>query len=245
MRVMRVSALAIPVALALGSLASAGPVLAAVCDGSTTSIGNGTFETPVVTADTYSLLPAADVPPWQTTDGLGQIEIWGTGFLGVPAFEGNAFAELNANTAGTLYQDVVSTPGSTLTWTLVHRAREGDDTMVVLIGDANVADVGGSTGWDYTSSPITDGVTAWGTHGDSFVVPAGQTCTRLAFRAVSTGSGNDSIGNFLDAVDFTVTVPPPPPPPPPDDPPAPVPTDPAAGPDPDATADRCRCGCQR
>ena len=174
MRVMRVSALAIPVALALGSLASAGPVLAAVCDGSTTSIGNGTFETPVVTADTYSLLPAADVPPWQTTDGLGQIEIWGTGFLGVPAFEGNAFAELNANTAGTLYQDVVSTPGSTLTWTLVHRAREGDDTMVVLIGDANVADVGGSTGWDYTSSPITDGVTAWGTHGDSFVVPAGH-----------------------------------------------------------------------
>jgi hypothetical protein len=180
-----------------------------------------------VTANTYSLLPAAGVPPWQTTDGLGQIELWGTGFLGVPAFEGNAFAEINANTAGTLYQDVVSTPGSTLTWTLVHRARQGDDTMVVLIGDANVADVTGSAGWDYTSAGLTDGVDAWGTHSDSFVVPAGQTCTRLAFRAVSTGSGDDSIGNFLDAVDFTVTVPPPPPPPPPDpdDPPAPLPTD--------------------
>ena len=41
-------------------------------------------------------------------------------------------------------------------------------------------------------------------------MPAGQTCTRFAFRAVSTGSGNDSIGNFLDAVAFTVTIPPPP-----------------------------------
>ena len=100
--------------------------------------------------------------------------------------------------------------------------------MVVLIGDANAADVGGSAGWDYTSSPITDGVNAWGAHTDAFVVPAGQTCTRIAFRAVSTGSGNDSIGNFLDAIDITVTVPPPPPPPPPTDPPAPDPTDPAA-----------------
>ena len=91
-----------------------------------------------------TLFPAATVPPWQTTDGAGEIEIWGTGFHGVPAGEGNAFAELNANTAGTLYQDVISTPGATMSWTLLHRAREGDDTMQVLIGDANVADVNGA-----------------------------------------------------------------------------------------------------
>ena len=169
---------------------------------------NGGFETPAVAADTFTLFPAAEVPPWQTTDGAGEIEIWGTGFLGVPAGEGNAFAELNANTAGTLYQDVISTPGATMSWTLLHRAREGDDTMQVLIGDANVADVGGAAGWNYVSPDMTDGTADWGTHGADYVVPAGQTCTRFAFRAVSTGSGSPSVGNFLDAVAFTVTLPP-------------------------------------
>lgn len=194
-------------ALLLASLGSAAPALAAVCDTSTDMLGNGGFEEPPVTPDTYTLFPAAAVPPWQTTDSDGQIEIWGTTFLGVPADEGNAFAELNANSAGTLYQDVVTTPGSTMSWTLIHRAREGTDVMQVLIGDANVADVNGATGWDFISPDISDDTTAWGTHGADYVVPAGQTCTRFAFRAVSTGSGNASVGNFLDAVGFTVTIP--------------------------------------
>lgn len=194
-------------ALLVGSFAAAGPVLAAPCDGSSDELMNGGFETPVVAADTFTLFPAASVPPWQTTDGAGEIEIWGTGFLGVPAGEGNAFAELNANTPGTLYQDVISTPGATMSWTLLHRARVGDDTMQVLIGDANVVDVSGTTGWDYISPDMTDGTADWGAHGADYVVPAGQTCTRFAFRAVSTGSGSPSVGNFLDAVAFTVTIP--------------------------------------
>jgi hypothetical protein len=54
---------------------------------------------------------------------------------------------------------------------------------------------------------MTDGTADWGSHGDDYVVPAGQTCTRFAFRTVSTGSGSPSVGNFLDAVAFTVTIP--------------------------------------
>ncbi len=197
-------------ALILGSFAAAGPAMAAVCDGASDSLGNGGFEDPAVAADTFTLFPAASVPFWATTDDLDQIEIWGDGYLGVPAGGGNAFAELNANTAGTLYQDVVSTPGATMSWTLLHRGRGGDDTMQVLIGDANDANVNGADGWDYVSPDLTDGTTAWGAHGDDYVVPAGQTCTRFAFRAVSAGSGDDSVGNFLDNVDFTVTIPAPP-----------------------------------
>lgn len=196
--------------VSVASLAVPGPVRAAVCDGSTDSLGNGGFETPVVPPNTFTLFPQAAVPPWQTTDGLGEIEIWGTGFLGVPAGEGNAFAELNANTQGTLYQDVVSTPGATMSWTLLHRARVGTDVMQVLIGDANVADVNGTTGWDFISPDLSDDTTAWGPHTGDFVVPPGQTCTRFAFRTVSTGSGSPSVGNFLDAVSFTVTIPAPP-----------------------------------
>lgn len=201
--------------LLLGSFAAATPALAAPCDTSTDTLGNGGFEDPPVAADTYTLFPAAAVPPWQTTDGAGEIEIWGDGFLGVPAYAGNAFAELNANTPGTLYQDVVSTPGATMTWTLAHRGRDGDDEMEVLIGDANTADVMSATGWDFISSPLLDGNTAWGVHTDDYVVPAGQTCTRFAFRAVSA-AGGPSVGNFLDEVAFTTTAPPPTPAPTPD-----------------------------
>jgi hypothetical protein len=192
-------------ALCVASLSGIGARTAlAACGSGMTSLQNGGFESPPVAADTFTLFPAASVPPWLTTDSLDQIEIWGTGFLGVPAAQGNAFAEINANSAGTLYQDVVSSPGDTMTWTLQHRGRGGDDTMEVLIGDATVADVTGNTGWDYISPGLTDGTAAWGTHTDTYVVPAGHTCTRFAFRAVSTASGNDSIGNFLDDVSFAI-----------------------------------------
>ena len=199
-----ITALAVS-ALCVASLSGLGarPALAA-CGSGATSLQNGGFESPPVAPNTFTLFPAASVPPWLTTDSLNEIEIWGTGYLGVPAAQGNAFAEINANSAGTLYQDVVSNPGDTMTWTLEHRGRSGNDTMEVLIGDATVADVSGNTGWDYTSPGLTDGTAAWGTHTNTYVVPAGQTCTRFAFRAVSTASGNDSIGNFLDDVSFAI-----------------------------------------
>lgn len=209
-------------ALLIGSLATAAPVLAA-CETSTDQLMNGGFETPAVPPATVNFF-TTETAPWQTTDSLGEIEIWGTGFNGVPAAEGNAFAELNANSDGTLYQDVISTPGATMSWTLLHRAREGNDTMQVLIGDANVADVNGTTGWDFISADLTDGTADWGAHSGDYVVPAGQTCTRFAFRTVSTGSGIASIGNFLDQVAFTVTLPPDPDPDPTDRP-TPPPTD--------------------
>jgi hypothetical protein len=204
--------------------ATAGPVLAAPCDGSSNALQNGGFENPPVPPNTFTLFPQASVPPWQTTDVLGEIEIWGDGFLGVPAAEGGGFAELNANSAGTLYQDVISNPGDTMTWTLMHRARVGTDTMQVLIGDGFVADPTSNIGWDYISPDLADDTTAWGTHTDTFVVPAGQVCTRFAFRAVSTGSGSGSVGNFLDAVSFEVAGPPPTPTPGPTAAPTPTPT---------------------
>jgi len=130
----------VTVAVVAAAHVSALPASAAACDGSTAALVNGGFETPGADPDTFQLYDASLVPPWQTTDVAGQIEIWGDTFNGVPAAEGGAFAELNANSAGTLYQDVVTTPGQTMHWSLVHRAREGTDVMQVLIGDAATAD---------------------------------------------------------------------------------------------------------
>jgi hypothetical protein len=196
------------VALAAAAHVSALAALAApaACDGATTALRNGGFETPGTDPDTFQLYDASLVPPWQTTDVAGQIEIWGDTFNGVPAAEGGSFAELNANSAGTLYQDVITTPGQTMHWSLVHRARAGTDVMQVLIGDANSADPNSATGWDFTSPDLSDDTTAWGTHSGDYVVPAGQTCTRFGFRAVSSGAGDDSFGNFLDAVGFSIPI---------------------------------------
>ena len=203
--------------------------LAADCTSGATSLGNGSFESPGVPPDSYDIFDASLVTPWNTTDGSNGIEIWGDGFGGVPAFEGANFAELNANTYGTLYQDVVTTPGATMTWTLHHRGRDGFDTMKVLIGDALTADVYSDDGWDYVSADITDPWWAWGAASDTYVVPAGQTCTRFAFRAVSSGVGIESYGNFLDDIGFVVTIPAEPTPEPTSEPtpepePTPVPT---------------------
>lgn len=192
------------IALCLGSASWFGARPARAACGASTTLQDGGFETPVVAANTYTLFPAASVPPWQTTDSLAQIEIWGTGYLGVPAASGNAFGEINANSPATIYQDVASQPGDTWTWTLAHRGRAGNDTMRVLIGDAAAADLASDSGWNYLSPGLMDGNAAWGTHSDTYVVPPGQTCTRLAFRAVSAASGSPSIGNFLDDVSLAI-----------------------------------------
>jgi len=195
-------------AFGLGALAGgARPVEAATCAADSVTLLDGGFETPVIAAGGNSSLDASLVPPWLTTDSANQIEIWGSGFGGVPSAQGAQFVEINANSAGTLYQDVVTTSGEKMTWTLEHRGRSGTDTMKVLIGDATTADVTSDTGWNYFSPDLTDPNTAWGTHTAEYVVPAGQICTRFAFRAVSSAGGDQSFGNFLDAVSFSVTVP--------------------------------------
>jgi hypothetical protein len=219
-------------AAASALLAIPTPALAqAVCGVDSDQLGNGGFETPGVAPDSFDLYPEDQVPPWHTTDSGGAIEIWGDTFLGTPAFEGGSFAELNANSAGTLYQDVVSTPGATMTWTLHHRGREGTDTMRVLIGDADAADVNSDTGWDASSGDLADDNTAWGTHSDDYLVPAAQTCTRFAFRAVGSSNGDPSYGNLIDAISFVVTAPAAPTPPPaaPTQVPTTPPTDTASG----------------
>ncbi|MFJ2818590.1 isopeptide-forming domain-containing fimbrial protein [Streptomyces sp. NPDC087294] len=159
---------------------------------------NGGFEQPVVT--NYEILPdssqtqaAKRVPGWLTTATDHMIELWRSGFNGVPSAEGAQFAELNANQVATLYQDLPTTPGSKLYWRLYHRGRQGQDTMALDIG---------APGAVVEQRRCTDGNTAWGYYTGTYTVPAGQTLTRFAFRSVSAAGGNQGIGNFLDGIFF-------------------------------------------
>ena len=82
---------------------------------------------------------------WATTAPDNLIEVWENGFLGVPAYEGNSFAELNANYASTLYQHVGGIgAGTTVNWHFAHRGRDGTDTMRLTIRDLGNNTIRGS-----------------------------------------------------------------------------------------------------
>ncbi|MEU5159717.1 hypothetical protein AB0G74_08935 [Streptomyces sp. NPDC020875] len=159
---------------------------------------NGSFESPGVTD--MAFLPDASqtqtpgrVPGWLTTASDHLIELWHSGFQGVPAADGVQFAELNANEVSTLYQDLPTTPGTKLYWRLQHRGRQGRDTMALDIG---------APGATVEQQRFTDGNTEWGRYTGVYTVPAGQTLTRFAFRSISAAGGNRGIGNFLDGIFF-------------------------------------------
>lgn len=163
-----------------------------------TSVVNASFEEPVIStlagSPSISQTPDSIVPGWVSTPEH-IIEIWNqNNFMGLTPPVGNQFVELNASEAGTLSQSIATTPGQVLQWSLLHRGRGGVDTMDVLIGPAG--------GTQVSQGNITDGTAAWVRYSGAYVVPAGQTMTQISFRAVSTGSGDNSIGNFLDDVSF-------------------------------------------
>lgn len=166
----------------------------------TSTLQNGSFESPAIPNTSYRILPSSTPDlAWQNT-AENFVELWSNGFSSssngkVTAPDGRQLAELNANKAGTLYQDLPTTPGTTMRWHLKHRGRAGTDTMRVLVGAPN----GKLT---QSGSDLTTGNTAWVQYTDSYKIPAGQTTTRFAFQAVKTAS-SISVGNFLDDIVFT------------------------------------------
>ena len=180
-------ALARPAALAativaLGAALVAAPVTSAsaahtpaTCAAPVT-LTNGSFEDPFIGYGTYAVLHQSQVPGWNSTAPDEAVEIWGTPFLGVSATNGTQIAELNANYVATLYQDIATTPGQVLRWSLDHRGRDGVDVMAVKLGAPSGTLV-------QQGAPISDGQ-AWGTYTGLYTVPAGQTTTRFAFESI-------------------------------------------------------------
>lgn len=157
------------------------------------AIINGGFEAPVLPARTYRIMSATEVTGWNTTATDNQIELWSTGFNGITAYEGNQFAELNANLVGGNYQVITTTPGDVLYWSFAHRGR-GSST----VADVMRIEIGPEGGAFNFTQNFGNTNAAWGYHSGSYVVPAGQTETRFSLAAVSTASGNNSVGNFVD-----------------------------------------------
>ncbi|MEL6252340.1 MAG: T9SS type A sorting domain-containing protein [Bacteroidota bacterium] len=156
------------------------------------SILNGGFETPDISGS-WSYVGVAEVEGWSTTSSYNIIEIWTSGFQGIDAYEGNQFAELNARSSASNYQVINSSPGDVLYWSFAHRGRASStvaDVMQIEIGPEGGA-------YNYSES-MSDTKSSWGFYSGTYTVPAGQTETRFALTAISTASGNISVGNFVD-----------------------------------------------
>lgn len=101
---------------------------------------NGSFEKGQTFTNAYSQPDQSDVPSWNTTAFQGKIELFrrnkGTYITGVwlVPTNGTYAAELNADEESTLYQNVKTTPSSVYEWGLDHGARNGTDTMALVIG---------------------------------------------------------------------------------------------------------------
>lgn len=160
-------------------------------------ITNEGFESPVIPSTSYRLRNENSVPGWLTTATDNRIEIWSTGFLGVPSFEGNQFVELNATQNSALYQILCLTPGSVVDWSVRHRGRSGVDVAEVRIG----SDLISAT----TETIMSDGTSAWGYYSGTYTVPSNQNNTYFIFEAISTAGGSISVGNFIDDIQISVS----------------------------------------
>jgi hypothetical protein len=176
------------------------------CGDCTQTWTNGDFEdnvgsVPAVPGATFIQTDEANVDGWFTTSSDNLIEVWKSGFLGRTAQSGDSFAEINGTENAALYQRICTTPNAELTWSIWHRGRvsAGPDVAVVKIGNSLLTAT--------TITTMSTSRAAWVNYSGTYTVPAGQQDTFLIFEAVSTGSGDTSIGNFIDNIVVTETAP--------------------------------------
>ena len=138
---------------------------------------------------------------WLTTESDHQVEVWGNGYLGVNAYDGRNFAELNANAVGTLYQITTGIQsGETVDYHFAHRGRQGVDTMELKVTDT-------TTGAVLFDHQYSDGNQAWAFYSGNFIVGVNVASTdsvKFAYVSISAAGGSPTIGNFLDSADFGI-----------------------------------------
>jgi len=153
----------------------------------------------------YAFFQGGYDTPWYTTAPDNLIEIWNGNNMGVTPYHGNNFAELNANYASTLYQDVNGLgDNQSINWKFAHRGRDGTDTMRLTITDLGWDQVyGGGNDTILFQGEFSDSNTAWGLHAGT-IISIGN-LTRFAFESVDAVGGNTQ-GNFIDDCGFGANV---------------------------------------
>lgn len=149
---------------------------------------NGGFDAIDVADGEFVIL--SGLAGWESS--AGEFEIWDSTHNGVDAVGGASLLELNARGPGYLYQDFATTPGSVIRWEFFHRGRNGRESTEFGLGSARTGVV----------VPIITAATGqeWKRYTGTYVVPEGQTSTRLAFRSLQPGGS----GNLIDSVSVSL-----------------------------------------
>ena len=159
---------------------------------------NYSFENPTPVAPTTfpQMIHHNTVQGWRTTAADQIMEFWPTpNYEFVPPYDGTQFVELNANLVSGLYQDYPTPQSTTFTYSFGHRGRFQTDSCKLLAGPP---------GGPYVEvMTATTPNTAWVEYTGTYTTPASQTITRFIFQSASTWNGDGSVGNFLDAIEFT------------------------------------------
>lgn len=144
----------------------------------------------------FEILPIASVQGWSST--TGEIELWDTGFNGVPAYQGNVFAEMNANTNGTLFQNICLINGEPFGWTFAHRARTGGPNTQT--ARFQVASSSGTVIQTLATQSSTTANQVWNVNTGTATYTGASGLQRVQFTTTDSGS----YGNFLDAIQLTL-----------------------------------------
>lgn len=142
----------------------------------------------------WNLFDQSEINSWKSETPGYEIEVWKDEMDSIGAADGEYFIELNSNKSGSLYQDIVTVPGTTLILSVDHRGRSGTDKASLTIGTSD-------------SVPLLDMETdkgAWVTYTQEYIVPEGQTTTRFYLNSGSTANNSSTVGNLID--NFTVQV---------------------------------------
>jgi uncharacterized repeat protein (TIGR01451 family) len=180
----------------------------------------------------FRQLNEALVPGWTTTHPTANpsgnctspigtngplIELWRTNFNGVPARSGTNFAEVNAAASSRLYQEVCLVNGDQVTWGLSHRGRGSTtvrDVMDYNIGaSVAIARLGTTSNGAFDTPIVSQGTVntpvsggnGWVDYGGTFTYSGASGITSMGFESISTGSGSNTVGNFLDNIQIQLT----------------------------------------
>lgn len=138
------------------------------------------------------------------------MEFWANSFNATPARSGAQLVELNASAVSRLSQTVCLVNGEQVSWVFSHRGRGSatvQDVMEYLVGATPIVRVGttssGTGGLLVTSlgtASSAAGPNGWRDYQGSFTYTGPSGSSNLGFQAISTGSGNNTVGNFLDDI---------------------------------------------
>ncbi|KAA0126380.1 hypothetical protein FY557_17840 [Chryseobacterium sp. SN22] len=122
------------------------------------------------------------------------IEVWGTGFNGIPAAQGTNFVELNAYQASMIYQNMYLSNGDDINYSFRHRARGATSEQAAMViedeNEVNIATVHTTT--------LPSSTAAWSVNQGSYTFTGATGIYRVGFRALN--SSNAGFGNLLDDI---------------------------------------------